>query len=582
MPNFIDIFTADPNVAYGVAALILFTTVLFWFFWVSPAVSALRWNLRNLLSALRAADRDWLRANELVSENEKNISTVADAWSETRRRVISIPRRDESEFRLLSAADDLWSPNKLLATRLNLPLAEAVPNLLVGIGLLFTFFFLTLAIGHAAQVINVPGSAAAANTDFIQAASKLLNAAGAKFSTSLAGLFASLVWSIALRRKLAAISRQCDDVLGLLEGLVPSTGVEELMTLQAEQTEKLGQIAEEQTEIAAELLHELRDQTGTLKRFETDMAVSLAGAITSAFAPQMQEMTDRLTGAIHDLSKNLSSINQDALQQMLTEFNTAIKENTAQEMTQFREALVLMSERLDAAGTTIGAGMVSAASNITAAGDNLVGRVGEVAGSLTAGAGNLEAAAQSIKESINDLDVMLGRATEQGDRGVLFLNTILDSGKAVSAQLAAIGTTITATSALVDRLAGELSETVNGVEELTGEQRTIIAQLKKDAPVAMTAINEVAKQLQDAVAATKTAMEETRKSIAAASTSLNSTVDAINTGVSQYSEQVAKLHLELDKNVSKAIGGLEKTTSDLTEVLEEFNESLSTISHRTK
>lgn len=582
MPNFIDIFTADPNVAYGVAALILFTTVLFWFFWVSPAVSTLRWNLETLLSALRTADRDWLRANELLSENEKNISTVADAWSETRRRVVSIPRRDESEFRLLSAPDDLWSPNKLLATRLNLPLAEAVPNLLVGIGLLFTFFFLTLAIGHAAQVINVPGSAAAANTDFIQAASKLLNAAGAKFSTSLAGLFASLVWSIALRRKLAALSRQCDDVLGLIEDLVPSTGVEELMTLQAEQADKLGRIAEEQTEVVSELLNELRDQTGTLKRFETDMAVSLAGAITSAFAPQMQEMTDRLTGAIHDLSKNLSSINQDALQQMLTEFNTAIKENTAQEMTQFREALVLMSERLDSAGNTIGQGMVSAASDITKAGDNLVGRVDEVAGSLSAGAGNLEAAAQSIKESVNDLDAMLGRATEQGDRGVRFLGTILESGKAVSAQLAAVGTTITATSALVDKLAGELSETVSGVEELTGEQRTVIAQLKKDAPIAMTAINEVARQLQDAVAATKTAMDETRKSIAAASASLNSTVDAINTGVTQYSEQVAKLHSELDENVSKAIGGLGKTTSDLTEVLEEFTESLSTVSQRNR
>jgi predicted nucleic acid-binding Zn-ribbon protein len=582
MPNIIDTFTEDPNAAYAVAGLIIVVTILLWFVWVSPALSSLRWHLHNLTGSLRDADNDWPRAIELVEASDTSVATVAAAWCETQRRAVNIPRADVSEFRLLNAPTDLWSPTRLLAQRMNLPLAEAVPNLLVGVGLLFTFAFLTLAIHHAAQVINVPGATAAANTDFVQAASKLLNAAGAKFSTSLAGLFASLIWSIALRRKIAALGRQCDEVLDLLEGMVPSTGVEELMTLQAEQTEKLGRIAEEQTEIAAELLHELRDQTGTLKRFETDMAVSLAGAITSAFAPQMQEMTDRLTGAIHDLSKNLSSINQDALQQMLTEFNTAIKENTAQEMTQFREALVLMSERLDAAGSTIGEGMVSAASNITTAGDNLVGRVDEVAGSLTAGAGNLEAAAQSIKESINDLDDMLGRATEQGDRGVRFLNTILDSGKAVSAQLAAVGTTITATSVLVDKLAGELSETVNGVEELTGEQRTVIAQLKKDAPIAMTAINEVAKQLQEAVVATKTAMDETRKSIAAASTSLNSTVDAINTGVSQYSEQVAKLHSELDENVTKAIGGLGKTTSDLTEVLEEFNESLSMVSQRTK
>lgn len=582
MPNFIDIFTADPNVAYGIAALILFVTALFWIFWISPAVSILRSHLKNLIGALRAADRNWPRALDLVNPSETDISTLVDAWGETRRRVVSIPHGDASEFRLLNAPTDLWSPPRLLANRLNLALAEVVPNLLVGIGLLFTFFFLTLAIGHAAQVINVPGSAAAADTDFIQAASKLLNAAGAKFSTSLAGLFASLVWSIALRRTMASLGRQCDEVLDLIEGLIPSTGVEELMTLQAAQTTKLSRIAEEQTDIATEFLSELRDQSGTLKRFETDLAVSLAGAITTAFTPQMREMTDRFTSAIHDLSKNLSSINQDALQQMLTEFNTAIKENTAQEMTQFREALVLMAERLDKAGISIGTGVTTAASNIATAGDNLAGRVNEVGGSLTAGASNLEAAAQGIRESIAEFDKMLGRATEQGDRGVRFLTTILESGRAVSDQLVAVSTTLTTTSALVDKLAGELSDTVHGVEELTGEQRTVIAQLRKDAPTAMSAINQVANQLQEAVAATKTAMDETRKSIAAASKSLNSTVDAINAGVAQYSEQIAKLHSELDENVSKAIGGLGKTTSDLTDVLEEFNDTLSTVTQRTK
>jgi hypothetical protein len=118
-----------------------------------------------------------------------------------------------------------------LSRKFNLPLAEAVPNILVGVGLLFTFFFLTLAIGSAAQVINTSGTTAAENTNFINAASGLLSAAGAKFSTSLAGLFASLVWSVKLRKKLAALSLQCDEILRLIEVMVPSTGIEDLMTL---------------------------------------------------------------------------------------------------------------------------------------------------------------------------------------------------------------------------------------------------------------------------------------------------------------------------------------------------------------
>ncbi|MCX7051764.1 MAG: hypothetical protein NTV91_08115, partial [Proteobacteria bacterium] len=168
MPNITDTFTEDPNAAYAVAGLIIFVTILLWFVWVSPALSSLRWHFHNLIGSLRDADNDWSRAIEFVEASDTSIATVDAAWRETQRRVVSIPRADVSEFRLLNAPTDLWSPTRLLAQRVNLPLAEAVPNLLVGVGLLFTFAFLTLAIHHAAQVINVPGATAAANTDFVQ------------------------------------------------------------------------------------------------------------------------------------------------------------------------------------------------------------------------------------------------------------------------------------------------------------------------------------------------------------------------------------------------------------------------------
>jgi predicted nucleic acid-binding Zn-ribbon protein len=534
------------------------------------------------LTQLRAVGGDWSRAVGQLAQTDTILGPVATAWDETRRRAVLLPSDGHANLRLLGSPSDIWSAERLLARRFNLPLAEAVPNILVGVGLLFTFFFLTLAIGSAAQVINTSGTTAAENTNFINAASGLLSAAGAKFSTSLAGLLASILWSILLRRRIAAIGAQCDEVLELIETMVPSTGIEELMTFQATQAKTLVNTAAEQADVATELLTELRDQTGTLKRFETDLAVSLAGAITSAFAPQMEQMTNRLTDAINDLSKNLSSLNQDALQQMLTEFNTAIKENTATEMTRFREALVNLSDRLNAAGVALGTGVKSAATNVSAAGENLAKRVDEVSGTLATGAINLESASQSLKESIGQLDAMLIRATEQGQRGTRFLSTVLETARGVGDTLGTVSSELSATASLVEKLAGGLSETVNGIEELTGEQRIVISQLKADAPKAVAAINQVATQLQDAVTATKTAMDETRKSIAAASTSLNSTVDSINTGVSQYSEQVARLHSEMDEQLAKAIGGLDKTTADLAETLEELTESLATVAQRAR
>jgi predicted nucleic acid-binding Zn-ribbon protein len=582
MNEIIDLLAKNPVAAYAVATAIAIVAMMSWWLWTAPALSNLAWNLRTILNGLRTADGDWPRAVGQLARTDSSLGMVADAWDETQRRVVQVPAAGQAKLRLLGSPSDIWSAERLLSRKFNLPLAEAVPNILVGVGLLFTFFFLTLAIGSAAQVINTSGTTAAENTNFINAASGLLSAAGAKFSTSLAGLFASLVWSVKLRKKLAALSLQCDEILRLIEVMVPSTGIEDLMTLQATQANQLVQTAADHADVANELLTELRDQTGTLKRFETDLAVSLAGAITSAFAPQMEQMTDRLTGAINDLSKNLSSINQDALQKMLTEFNTAIKENTATEMTQFREALVKLSDRLDAAGVALGDGVKSAATNVSTAGETLATRVNEVSGTLTTGATNLEAASQSLRESIGQLDAMLDRASEQGEKGTRFLTAVLNTAEGMSGTFATVSAGLAGTASLVEKLAGELTETVSGVEELTGEQRTVINQLRADAPKAIAAINDVTRQLQEAVGATKTAMEETRKSIAAASTSLNSTVDSINTGVSQYSEQVATLHSEMDEQLAKAIGGLGKTTADLAETLEELTESLATVSQRAR
>ncbi len=572
----------NPVAAYGAAAAIALAALVLWLTWVRPALSNIARHLSVIVTELRAVGGDWSRATGSLARTDIDLGSVAMPWEETRRRVVLVPSDGQPNLRLLSSPSDIWSAERLLSRKFNLALAEAVPNILVGVGLLFTFFFLTLAIGSAAQVINTSGITPAENTNFINAASGLLSAAGAKFSTSLAGLLASIIWSILLRRKIAAIGAQCEEVLELIETMVPSTGIEELMAFHASQSKNLANTAAEQADVAAELLTELRDQTGTLKRFETDLAVSLAGAITSAFAPQMEQMTDRLTGAISDLSKNLSSINQDALQQMLTEFNAGIRESTATEMTSFREALVNLSDRLNAAGVALGTGVTSAATNVSAAGDKLANRVDEVSGTLATGATNLETASQGLRESIGELDAMLKRASEQGQSGTRFLNAILDTVRGVGETLATVSNGLASTASLVETLAGGLSETVSGVEELTGEQRLVINQLKADSPKAVAAIAEVARQLQEAVTATKIAMDETRKSIATASTSLNSTVDSINTGVSQYSEQVAKLHSEMDEQLAKAIGGLGKTTTDLAETLEELTESLATVSRRAR
>ena len=65
-------------------------------------------------------------------------------------------------------------------------------------------------------------------------------------------------------------------------------------------------VLEEQQSLVEELLVEAREQTGSLKRFETDLAVTIGQTITNSFSPQMEHMTTKLVEAVsklHDVER---------------------------------------------------------------------------------------------------------------------------------------------------------------------------------------------------------------------------------------------------------------------------------------
>jgi hypothetical protein len=186
---------------------------------------------------------------------------------------------------------------------LNLRFYQAVPNILVGLGLLFTFMGLVAALHFA--------SAGVTATDVREAQAalrELLAAATFKFVTSIAGLAASIVFSwrekVQLHAVQALIRKLC---LVLEERLVPLTP-EALMVTQIEETrrinQKLGQlgrslIVRAPEGIEARLADELTLATRPLKtalervarRFET-LDERVAGDLVAA-SQTVRELTGR-------------------------------------------------------------------------------------------------------------------------------------------------------------------------------------------------------------------------------------------------------------------------------------------------
>lgn len=592
------------------AFLILIGAAAFYWSWFRPTAVAVQMSLQRVESDLkRSSDQPWSQIRSAVIPPVGCDAAVAESWRQTAARAAEIPKDDQSVDVLFGEPRDLWNARTLLSHRLNLKLVEAVPNLLVGIGLFFTFLFLTLALtattgaltpgapdGAKVQVspttdpdapsAGMPdpldpqqalarataSTANAAKTE--EAIRDLLHFAGAKFLTSLAGLLASIAWAVCMHRRLRAVDESCHRVLKALEKVLPFDGAERHLKWERERAEVVASHSEE-------MLREAREQTGVLKRFETDMAVSLANAI----APQMQSMSDQLVNAINGLSDRLSAMNQDALQQMLDDFSGTLREATQSEMTGLREALTTLTTQLDGAGRTIGDNAGRVAKELDLVGERLLTSSEQVAQRLVSGAEHLDKASTSLKLVMNDLDVTIADAVQAGRAGVTSFRTELGQVEQTLGQLATISGTLGEASRSIEgtsRSIAVASESMGALSRELGalgaEQRQMVQMIEQQAPKASAALQQVTGVFEEAAKRTSSilthAAEQTRQTMESTATTLSKTVASINEGVSVYSQDVAKLHHSMDGALAKAVGSFDKGVNDLAETVEELSEAL--------
>lgn len=619
MSSWLQIASGDANVVGGIAVGILVLAALAYWGWFSPRIAVLVLGLRKLTDALSTEADTWSAASERAKDAVKDNPALQSAWQETTGRVIALQHGGQRIHVMFGAPRDLWSAPRLLAHQMNLPLAEAVPNLLVGVGLAFTFFFLTVALTHATTAL---GEHAGQQTDLLNATRGLLSTAGSKFLTSLAGLTASICWTFFSKRRMAELNRQIELVLERLGIVVPVTGGEMVMFAQLNATRDIQQNSTKHLEasvdlgaLTEELLSESREQTGTFKRFETDLAVSLAGAITKAFNPQMEAMTSRLVVAIEGLSDKIGTMNQEALERMMADFSATLKKATDSEMTQLRETLAELSTRLDSAGDAIGRGAEIAAAAMDRAGVDLVARVESVAAGLSTGAANLEAAAQSVKIALNDLDVSISDAATLGEQGAEFFRGALASMDGAIGRLAGVSVGLGEAAQGLERVSGAVLNALDGIEELSHEQRGVIQTVKDAVPQTLVAVERVASILNESLASSERTMasmkqnvetsvvnlqgaatqiakgvdeyskrvaslqeamgKELKETVVETAAALKQTVASMLEGVTEYSHEVAELHRTMDQHLAKAIGSLDKGVVGLEESIEELGEILS-------
>lgn len=337
---------------------------------------------------------------------------LAEAWRQFRQTLV-LPRRPGEPIRATQRPAEWFNVGLLRGPGLGVDLRyhAAMPNLLVGAGLLFTFLGLAVALAGAKDIVT--GETLARN----EALRTLLATASFKFITSLVGMLLSILYALVRNLHLHLVERALDGLQASIEKLMP---VVTPLALQQEQ------------------LALLERQTNQLETFSNDLAVSIGGTIDQTFNERLAEHIGPLTEAIQRLSAGMGSRNEEALREMMAAFLSQLEGQAGGRMDEVARALAGLVGGLERLQT----GLDAASERMARAADEMAARMGgqaeataerlntqlaamvaelralaatsrvagnqaieELAGRISAAAGAFESAAQRIGEGLSEVAI---------------------------------------------------------------------------------------------------------------------------------------------------------------------------------
>jgi len=413
---------SNPVTIYGVVvALALWAIVSLGFLQVKTG--RLTRALHKACKQLDAVDnpQDFAQRYEAMSDELAHDPILGGRW-QAFRETLAIPLRAGEPVRA-TVRPDAWFDLSLLRApdvKVDPRYHAAMPNLLVGAGLLFTFLGLAVALGSASGVVS------GAPNERNDALKSLLDTASFKFVTSLAGMFLSILYALWRKARLHAVERALDRFQDSLERLIPV----------------ITPISLQQAQITL-----MERQATHLESFSNDLALSLGSAIDQTFNERLAEHVGPLTQAIQRLSDSMASRNEDAMKTMLDAFLSKLEGGTGDHMKGVAENLSDLGARLEGLQDGLG----EAAVRMAQSADAMAARMGEGA----------EAALTRITDHLGGLAETLRAVADQTrDAGA-------EAGGAMAER---IGAAAAGFEQAAERIAATLAEAAAGMERQMGQQ----------------------------------------------------------------------------------------------------------------
>lgn len=220
---------------------------------------------------------------------------LGHAWSEFSESLRQ-PDPDTDDPRITNSRQPIlyFNDSAIIAPAVHPSFYGAMPNKLVGLGILGTFLGLAAGIGLASgQLVHEDVA------EVKKGLAPLLDGASLAFLTSICGLLSSILFSAVYRWRLGRLRRQLQDFNDAMERVVVLQTSEQLGALQ---------------------LDELRRQSAALDQFNTELAINIGSAVTQQLSDQLAPRLDALVAALESIRADRRDANLETLGSMVAQF----------------------------------------------------------------------------------------------------------------------------------------------------------------------------------------------------------------------------------------------------------------------
>lgn len=267
--------------------------------------------LFNILNNYKDKDIG-LEYGNLVAEIEKSDKTLKNIWNEFDESLIKKQSLD-GKLLIRNSIDSEYFFNKdTMISHIGSKLYSAIPGVLLGIGLLGTFFGLYVAlvqlnVGDAEQL-----------SDSIKL---LINMAGVKFAASIWGLSLSILFTLfdkvlefGLDTKLEKIQK---DINEMFERETAEQNLDKILVENEQQTKALNGLATSLTEkISAEFNSFLIPKIDSINEHFNNLPNNISSSISQSLEKPLQNISD----TVKNITTNQAEQSTQALETLITKF----------------------------------------------------------------------------------------------------------------------------------------------------------------------------------------------------------------------------------------------------------------------